>query len=119
MRRYFLFPVAMVFLFLSTAAGQPDLVSLYKTGSVMCRPDPSFGADVDWASLFLDSHRQVKAAPDGSLFVSNQRDHSISRFSPDGTLLITFGKKGRGPGDLEMPGKMSILDQRFLVVSDR
>lgn len=99
--------------------GTADLLSIYKKGVIVCDPDPEFAKDVDWESLFLDSRRQIKVAPDGTIFVSNQRDHSISRFSPDGIFQKNFGKKGKGPGDMEIPGNMSVLDERFLVISDR
>jgi hypothetical protein len=65
----------------------------------VCSPDPGFARGVDWESLFLDRHRQIKVGPEG-IFQKN------------------FARKGKGPGDLEMPGKMSILDGRFLVVAD-
>jgi len=96
-----------------------ELLSLYKKGTLVCTPDPEFAKGMDWGSLFFDSHRQIKAAPDGTIFVSNQRDHSISQFSPDGIFQKKFGKKGKGPGDMELPGNMSVLDERFLVISDR
>ena len=104
---------------LFSSIGESDLISLYKKGPIRCLPDPGFAAGVDWESLFLDSFRQIKAAPDGSVFVSNQRDHTISKFGPDGKFLKTFGKKGKGPGDLDFPGNMSILDGQLLVVADR
>ncbi|MBD3414916.1 MAG: hypothetical protein GF421_10860 [Candidatus Aminicenantes bacterium] len=96
-----------------------ELLSLYKKGTIVCSPDPEFAKNIDWGSLFLDSRRQIKVAPDGTIFVSSQRDHSISQFSPDGIFQKNFGKKGKGPGDMELPGNMNVLDERFLVISDR
>lgn len=101
------------------SASGTDLISLYKKGTIVCNPDPGFARGMDWGSLFFDSRREIQVAADGSIFVSNQSDHSVSKFSPGGILQKHFGRQGNGPGELELPGKMSILDGRFLVVGDR
>jgi hypothetical protein len=119
MKKYVLLSVFALSSVLLLSASETELIRLYKKGIIVCNPDPGFAQGMDWESLFLDSFRQIKVAADGSIFVSNQRDHSISKFSPDGILQKNFGRKGNGPGELEMPGNMSILDGRFLIVSDR
>lgn len=119
MKQTFLFFVLTASCLLIAAPGQTDLVSLYKAGTIECQPDPAFASGVDWESLFMKPRKEIVAAPDGSIFVSSQDEHNIRRFDPDGSLIKTFGRRGRGPGDLERPGKMSILDGQILVVGDR
>ncbi len=41
----------------------------------------------------------VAVGPDGSLYVMDQGEGRIVRFSKDGGWIRTFGKKGRGPGE--------------------
>ncbi len=95
-----------------------DLTAAYLNGRITLTPDPDFAEGTDWESLFLDRHRSIKVAPDGSIFVSNSRDHNIYKFDADGKLIAKFGKRGEGPGDLEFPGKLSILDGKYLVVGE-
>jgi len=95
-----------------------DLTTAYLKGRITLTPDPDFAEGTDWESLFLDRHRKIKVAPDGSIFVSNSRDHNIYKFNADGKLIAKFGKRGQGPGDLELPGELSILDGKYLVVGE-
>jgi hypothetical protein len=101
-------------------AGGPDadLASAYMKGRITLAPDPDFARGLDWESLFPSKYLSVAFAPDGSVFVSNSRDHNISKFSAVGALVKTFGKRGQGPGDLEYPGNLSILDGAYLVVGE-
>ncbi len=95
-----------------------DLTAAYMKGRITLTPDPDFAAGTDWESLFLDRHRKIKVAPDGSIFVSNSRDHNIYKFNTDGKLIAKFGMRGQGPGDMEFPGDLSILDGKYLVVGE-
>ncbi len=49
------------------------------------------------AGLFKQAH-SVHVASDGSLWATDPDDHVVHKFSPDGKLLMTLGKKGV-PGD--------------------
>jgi sugar lactone lactonase YvrE len=49
------------------------------------------------AALFNQAH-SVHVAPDGSLWATDPDDHVIHKFTQDGKLLLTLGKKGV-PGD--------------------
>ena len=96
-----------------------DLTAAYMKGRLTLTPDPDFAAGTDWESLFLDRHKKIKVAPDGSIFVSNSRDHNIYKFDPNGKLIAKFGQLGQGPGDLDRPGDMSILDGKYLVIGEK
>jgi len=103
---------------LSAPGHAADLSSVYLKGRVVLEPDPDFARGVDWGELFPGKYVSVAVAPDGSVFVANNRDHNVSMFGPDGALLKTFGKRGQGPGDLTHPGNLSILDGAYLVVGE-
>ena len=45
------------------------------------------------AALFNQAH-SVHFAPDGSLWATDPNDHVVHKFTPDGKLLMTLGKKG-------------------------
>jgi hypothetical protein len=42
----------------------------------------------------------------GNLYVLDQREQKVLKFSPDGRMLSTFGRKGQGPGDFQSPGRI-------------
>jgi sugar lactone lactonase YvrE len=65
----------------------------------------------------------VLVAPNGDIFIgdghggaSNAR---VLKFSKDGTLIKTWGKKGTGPGDFETPHALAMDSQGRLFVGDR
>ena len=58
------------------------------------KPVKTWGED---KALFNQAH-SVQFAPDGSLWATDPNDHVVHKFSADGKLLMTLGKKGV-PGD--------------------
>ncbi len=118
-RTMFVFVSLCVIFGTAAVAGEEDLMAAYLKGRITLTPDPDFAAGTDWESLFFDRHRQIKVAPDGSIFVSNFRYHNIYKFDADGKLIAKFGQLGQGPGDLDSPGELSILDGKYLVVEER
>jgi hypothetical protein len=101
-----------------TSLAAPNLVDIYKKGTIKVIPSPGFGKGTDWESLFYDNFKDMAVAEDGSIFVSNGRQHNIFKFNTSGTNIGTYGRKGEGPGDLYSPGNLSILDGRYLVICD-
>jgi len=107
--------IAALLLSLCTHA---DMMDIYKKGEIKLVPDPGFGKGMDWEEMFYDLAKRVSIAPDGSIFVSNIRQHNIQKFDKSGKLLLTFGQKGQGPGDFINPGDISILDDKYLIVRE-
>lgn len=95
-----------------------DLLACYKKGTIKIEPVPGFGKGVDWESLFYDTNKDIVIAYNGTIFVSNSLQHTISMFTPDGKFIKKISQKGLGPGDTYYPGELSILDNKYLVVSE-
>lgn len=102
----------------ASAAAEIRWAEVYKAGPVKLVPDPGFGKGEDWGSFLFESSKDIAVAADGSIFMANSREHTIHQFDPSGKKVLTFGRKGQGPGDLETPGSPSILDEKYLVVSE-
>jgi len=96
----------------------PDLIEVYKKGIIKLTADPNFGKGTEWESLFYDTYKSMTIIEDGTIFVSNSRNHNIFKFNSSGELAGTYGKQGLGPGDLSSPGHLSILDGRYLVIDE-
>lgn len=98
--------------------GQSILISAYKGGKILLEADSQFGRNTDWASVVLNFANDMTIAPDGSIFIANNREHRILKFGSKGQLIKIFGRKGQGPGDFEFPCNLVILDGRTLVVGE-
>jgi WD40 repeat protein len=95
-----------------------ELIDIYKRGEITVIPDPEFGTNTNWYILFRDVDQRFAFLPDGSFFRSASRNHKIYKFDEQGNLFFEFGQYGQGPGDLNHPGDISILDEKYLVVKE-
>ncbi|MCK5057921.1 MAG: 6-bladed beta-propeller, partial [Candidatus Aminicenantes bacterium] len=94
------------------------LIDLYKKGVIKMINSPDYGKGADWESLFYKKVTSIAAAEDGSIFLANTFEHNIFMFSPAGQFVKTIGRRGQGPGDLDHPTGLSILDNRYLLVQE-
>jgi len=95
-----------------------SLIDIYKRGTIQIVPDRAFSEGFDWQSLFIENNDSIAVGQNGDVFLTNRRNHCIYRFSPDGSLLNSFGRHGQGPGDLIAPSIKSILDNQYLTVDE-
>jgi DNA-binding beta-propeller fold protein YncE len=65
----------------------------------------------------------VVIAPNGDIFVGDghggNTNARIVKFSPDGKFIKTWGKKGSGPGEFDIPHALAMDSQGRLFVGDR
>jgi len=114
--RFFIFLIGIMFF--TGGVLDAKLIDIYKKGVIRLSVDPSFGKGTDWVELIYDSNHGIIMAPDGSFFMSNSRQHNLSKFNLEGKYLFTFSQLGEGPGDLYYPSKPIILDNRCLIVNE-
>jgi len=96
-----------------------DLLTAYKKGEIAVVPDPRFGVKVEWDMLFKARYdKSLAFLPDGSFFRTAYQDGKIYKFNEKGEVLLEFCRKGQGPGDLQYPLGLDIIDGEYLVVND-
>ncbi|HEX2203062.1 MAG TPA: hypothetical protein VHG91_07180 [Longimicrobium sp.] len=61
----------------------------------------------------------ARVGPDGQVYVTDHQSAQIVAFDPDGRLLWRSGRKGRGPGEFEMPYRVAVSADRGVLVLDR
>ena len=69
-------------------------------------------------SLFLARPFDVAVAPNGDYYVVDGGEAHVLQISPAGRILRVFGRKGRGPGELERPSHAAIGGDSLLAVMD-
>jgi sugar lactone lactonase YvrE len=107
-----------------TADGKGQVVVLVRTAPyfrVLSR-DGSFVKAFGDAGLFESAH-SVTIDPPGNLWVTDSAAHAVYKFSPDGRLLMTLGKKGVA-GDntskdlFNQPNHVAVAPNGDIYVSD-
>ena len=113
---------AFVFLVMAGPLGapQPEIGRTdFNSGTVKIIPDPAFGKSTEWDVLFKPtSDKWTAFLPDGSFFRTASAEGQVHKFDSEGKLLKSFGRQGQGPGDLQAPGALDVLDGKILVVND-
>lgn len=62
----------------------------------------------------------VALAPDGALYVTDGYGNSrVHKFSPEGTLLFSWGEPGTDPGEFNLPHNIEMDRDGYLYVADR
>jgi len=73
----------------------------------------------------FDEPTDVLVAPNGSIFITEGHsggtpgNHRVSVFDKNGKFLKTFGKLGKGPGELDAPHTIAMDSRGRLFVGDR
>ena len=60
----------------------------------------------------------IAVADDDTIFVTSSYYHCISKFSPDGKLMVTIGKKGSLSGEFNNPSGIAIHSNQEVFVCD-
>lgn len=60
----------------------------------------------------------LAVADDGRLFIGDAAKFVIHAFSPDGSYLTSFGRKGRGPGEFISPPNPVLAESKRLYIQD-
>jgi len=90
----------------------PDKPSNPKAGRVLGLREELRITD-EGGKFFFRYPRNIKVAPDGSYFVSDQEE--LLRFDPKGAFVRNFFKKGQGPGELSYVDNFD-FDKDLLIV---
>lgn len=51
-----------------------------------------------------------------NMFILDGKKHEISKLSPEGKPLLSFGKKGKGPGEFEKPAGIAVANNEVFVL---
>jgi len=60
----------------------------------------------------------IATGPDGSIYVADERNHRIQKFSSDGNFITKWGTEGSEDGQLVFPSGIAVDSNGFVYVSD-
>lgn len=109
-----------------------SLVALAGLSLAACAPDePPRPRDAGIAPVALDSvllresdtvylaaPTFMASAPGGDLYVSDGMNGHVLRFARDGRLLVRYGRRGAGPGEMGTPVAAALLGDSLLAAAD-
>ena len=84
---------------------------LYRTPVLELTEDLSLGGPNAQGDYALDQVRQFIVDDAGAIYILELRAAHIKVFDASGKYLLTIGRKGQGPGELELPMTMSLNER--------
>ena len=90
----------------------------YKSGKIEFIEEWRIGGDTGDEKYILSRPTDIAYDSRGNLFILDSRDKCIKKYSPAGKHIITFGRKGQGPGEMTRPYNIEIDPDDNIVVYD-
>lgn len=72
--------------------------------------------EIGRADLLFASIDSVAEDGAGNFYVLDRREFKVHKFAPDGRPVLSFGRKGQGPGDLAAPASLAFTSAGELAV---
>lgn len=74
--------------------------------------------ELGYDDLIFYSITSISEDRGGNFYVLDQKAYKIYKFSPKGKLLLSFGNKGQGPGDMQQPHYICLTPDNRLAVCE-
>jgi len=78
-----------------------------------------YGSGTDWSDiLYRDKGYSICSDSRGRVYVADREDCKVHIFDEEGKLLKSFGQRGEGPGDFQYPNRISVYQDKFLIIRE-
>jgi hypothetical protein len=74
--------------------------------------------DAEDENILFHLPADIACDANGNIYVLDAGNQRIQKFSPEGEYLATIGRRGEGPGELQMPMSLDIDGRGYLYVPD-
>ncbi len=108
--------VGAVILVLWCDVSAQSLLPIYQQGSGELKLDYTVGGDTEDENYFLVRPSEIVVDSKGNLFVLDSPESCIKKFDSKGKHLITFGREGKGPGEILRSYQMAIDVEDNIVI---
>jgi 6-bladed beta-propeller len=86
--------------------------------SLTLQPDLTIGEDDTDPNSMFSELRSVQVDDQGNIYTLDMKEIKIKVFDKNGKFLRSFGKKGKGPGEIETPIRMEMTRDGKIVIDD-
>jgi hypothetical protein len=86
--------------------------------SITFREELSIGVPEGDEAQMFGSSVQFNVDEKGNIYATDWDAKQIKKFGPDGKHLLTFGRKGQGPGEFQNPGVVRFMTDGTLYLSE-
>lgn len=86
--------------------------------SLILIEDLSIGKD-EVEDFIFSEIRTIEVDEDENIYVLDEKEVCVKIFNKNGKHIITFGKKGQGPGELQRPTRMHLFAGKEIMIYDR
>lgn len=90
-------------------------IPLYGENAVVLEEEMSLGGAAGTGEFQFSSIRQIDADDSGRIYLLDYKESHVKVFNPEGAYLLTFGKPGQGPGELDRPSRMHVGKDQVMV----
>ena len=90
--------------------GKPETVTL--------KNDLILGEDQDNSDSSFSILNYFAIDELGKIYVMDQKEFRVKVFSPSGTFLKSFGRRGQGPGEFQSPARINFTSDGTLVIQE-
>lgn len=100
-----------------TIVSNPRL-PLYRSDAVTLKEDLSIGEAQGGKEYMFFHAWGIDVDEGGGIYVMDQGDACIKVYAENGTYLRSIGRKGQGPGELQNPNTIHLIEDNRLVFED-
>src|SRR6185369_6824845 len=90
----------------------------HKTNAIKRLHNGAWETVVNGAGRFRGAYKFAADLEAGEIFVTDSSNHIIHQFTSDGTYQHSFGREGKGPGDLMFPNSILFDQAGNLIVAN-
>jgi hypothetical protein len=111
---YLIIGLFMVIIQTIATYGQ-SLKEIYATGTIAFVAETTIDESTLPENEFFEGIVDIGSDEAGNIYLCDIRACNIKKFSSEGKFLKIIGRKGQGPGEFNMPGRMAVTGNRLFI----
>lgn len=89
-----------------------------KPKNILLRQDLCIGDEEDVEDFMFSQIRSVQVDDEDNIYVLDSKEVCVKVFDKNGKHVRTFGKRGQGPGEIQLPTRMYLVAGKEILIYD-